>query len=218
MANIDDKQLDKMVADIASIKSVIDKNQGLFQDMLLPQHFRVFSFFMGIAVIVFSMTIFFLQIRYGSWVAAPQAAKAIVYGALVVCWIVAAFLKWSRWGRGLMKINRAYTLTRAVEQFFSFRIVHVYMPLVGIGLILSFYLYHNNLAYYIICAISILMGLIYNFLGSFAGSRQWLVGGYWLMLSGLCLLLLDPIPAPIAVAMSPGCGLLAFAFVSDREN
>jgi hypothetical protein len=217
MATIDDKQIDKMMADIASIKAVIDKNQGLFRDMLLPQHFRVFSLYVGIALTVFSVVFYVLQIHYHTWGAVPQPIKTIFYSALAVCWALAGFLKWSLWGRGMSKINSSYSVSRAMEQFFSFRLVHIYLPLVAIGFILGFYFFHNNMAYYIIPVIAIPCGLMYNLFGTVVGSRQWLVGGYWFLISGVCLLLISHIPGPIAVAISLGGGCLAFALVPDRE-
>ena len=115
-----------------------------------------------------------------------------------------------------MKIDRTFTLGRAIHEFFSCRIMHVYLPLAAIMTILCVRMAKAD-AYYIIPIISIGTGLTYNFIGSITEIRQWLVSGYWFLIAGIAILLADPIPATLALAVTMGCGLLLFAAVPSRE-
>jgi hypothetical protein len=72
------------------------------------------------------------------------------------------------------------------------------------------YLSIRHSAYYIIPTISITYGLFYNFLGSIIEVKQWLLTGYWLLITGLGVLVFNRIPVPIAVSITMGCGMLLF--------
>ena len=119
MAAIDHRQIETLLEDIASIKSVINKNKPLIHQFLMPRHFRFFSLIAGISVFV---------------------------------------------------------------------------PIISTG-----------------------TGLTYNFIGSITEIRQWLVSGYWFLITGMAILLVNPIPATLALAVTMGCGLLLFAAVPSRE-
>jgi len=44
---IEDKQITKLMDDIAAIKQVISENKPLLRQLLLPIHFRIISFIAG---------------------------------------------------------------------------------------------------------------------------------------------------------------------------
>lgn len=216
MVTIDNRQIENLLEDIASIKSVINKNKPLIHQILMPRHFRLFSLIAGISVLVFCFLIYFLIAHYESYATIPKNIKGIIYGLMALDWMLLVFLKYSRWGKSLMKIDRTFTLGRAIDEFFSYRIMHVYFPLAAIMFILCFRIAKVD-AYYIIPIISIGTGLLYNFIGSITEIRQWLVGGYWFLIAGIAILLADPIPATLALAVTMGCGCLLFAAVPSRE-
>ena len=216
MVNIEDQQIDKLLEDIASIKAVVNRNKAIIQQILLPSHFRLFSLVAGISVLIFSFLFYFLIEHHGSYSSIPTNIKTILFGVMILDWMLLVFLKYSRWGASLLKINRNYTLSRALEAFFSYRIIHTYLPITGVMLILCIYLANID-AYYIIPTIAIGSGLLYNFIGSITEIRQWLVSGYWFLITGIASLFLDSIPAMIALAITMGCGSLLFAIVPSRE-
>jgi len=216
MMNIDDQQIDKLLEDIASIKAVINRNRTLIQQILLPRHFRLFSLVAGISILIFSFLFYFLMEHFGNYGSIPGNVKTILFGAMILDWMLLVFLKYSRWGASLLKINRSYTLSRALEEFFSYRIIHTYLPLTGVMIILCVFLADID-AYYMIPAIAIGSGLLYNFIGSITEIRQWLVTGYWFLITGVATLFLNSIPSMIALAITMGCGCLLFAIVPSRE-
>jgi len=88
-----------------------------------------------------------------------------------------------------------------------------FIPLVILTVLISVYSATHGSAYYIVPTISIGLGLLYNFFGSMTEIRQWLISGYWFLGSGI-LSLVFPMPTPIAVSVSLGCGLLLFSVLS----
>ena len=211
MATSNDKQIDQLIEEISSIKSIINKNKSLLRQVLLPAHFRMLALFSGFSIILFSMIFYYFMNVYGGYSFIPGHIKMIIYGAIVVDWIVLAVMKYSNFMKPLLNIDDRYTIGRLLSEFFSFRIVHVYVPLIVLAICICLYLSHQNNAYYIIPTISITIGLFYNFLGSIIEVKQWLLTGYWLLVTGLIVLLLGSIPAPVAISISMGCGMLLFA-------
>ncbi|MBW1642390.1 MAG: hypothetical protein JRJ39_11190 [Deltaproteobacteria bacterium] len=211
MATSNDKQIDQLIEEISSIKSIINKNTSLLRQVLLPAHFRLLALFSGISIILFSMIFYYFMNFYGGYSFMPGHIKMIIFGAIVVDWILLAVMKYSNFMKPLLKIDGRYTLGRLMKEFFSFRIVHVYVPLIVLAIFLCVYLLKQNSAYYIIPTISITIGLFYNFLGSIIEVKQWLLTGYWFLVTGLGVLVFSSIPAPVAVSISMGCGMLLFA-------
>jgi len=208
---VDDHKIEKLLEDISAIKSVIKENKKLLRQILLPIHFRLMSLILGMSIIVFSLLFFFLIHHYGGYGSIPGRIKTIIYAAMAVDWIFLVILKYSNWLSSLTKIDQKYTLSRALNEFFSYRIIHVWSPLFFLILFLSIYLGTRNSAYYIVPTISIGAGLMYNLFGSITEIRQYLIAGYWFLVTGICPLVFNAIPATIALSVSLGCGMLLFA-------
>lgn len=210
MAESNDKQLDQLIEEISQIKSVINKNKSLLRQVLLPAHFRLLALFSGISIILFSAIFSYFIECYGSYSLIPFKLKLVIFGAIVVDILFLSIVKYINFMKPLVKINRWYTIGRLMKEFFSFRIVHVYVPLISLMIFLCVYLTKQHNAYYIIPTISITYGLFYNFLGSIIEVKQWLLAGYWLLVTGIGVIVFNFIPAPIAISITMGCGLLLF--------
>jgi hypothetical protein len=215
MATIDDQQIDKMMDDIASIKTVINQSKPVLQKILMPRHFRILSLIVGISIILFSLVFYYAIGRFGSYEAIPQNFKNSFFGLMVLDFMLLTVLKYFFWDRSLKKMDRAFDIPRAMEAFFSFRIVHVYLPLVAVMVIVCVYLSRID-AYYIIPTLAIGKGLMYNFIGSVTKIRQWLIAGYWFLISGVVLLDGDLMPATVSLAVALGIGHLLFAAIPNR--
>ena len=211
MATSNDKQIDQLIEEISSIKTVINKNKSLLRQILLPANFRLLALLTGISIILFSMIFYYFMDFYGGYSFIPGYIKLTLMAAMVVDCIFLAIIKFSNFIKSLLEIDYRYTFGRLMKEFFSFRIVHVYAPLYALAVFLCIYLSKQNSTYYIIPTISITVGLMYNFLGSILEVKQYLLVGYWLILTGVGVLLFNTIPAPVAVSISMGCGILLFA-------
>ena len=76
---------------------------------------------------------------------------------------------------------------------------------------LAIYFIYKNIPYYIVPACSIGIGLLYNFIGSLTEIRQYLILGYWFLVTGTGVLIFNGIPAPISISLTFGGGLLIFS-------
>ena len=210
-------QLEKLSEDILSIKSVINKNKPLLRQILLPVHFRLVSIILGISIILFAMLYYYFIKNYGGYSLIPRHIKGIIFIAIISDWIFIGVLKQSNWLKSLLKINSKYTLNRALSELFSYRIIHIWLPMVVLIIYLSIYFWMNGLLYYIIPTISIGYGIMMNFIGAITEIRQYLISGYWFLITGIIILVISTIPATIAISLSLGCGMLLFALPMEKD-
>ncbi|CAB1059262.1 hypothetical protein D1BOALGB6SA_4020 [Olavius sp. associated proteobacterium Delta 1] len=213
-----DEQIEKLVEDIASIKTVIMQNKPAMRQLLLPLPFRRFLLIAGLIIIVYSVLIYFLIAKFGSYAAISGIYKNIFYGLLILTWLALVFMKYSTWLRTLKKIDGQYTLRRAFKEFLTQKVIHVFLPITLVMVFLVIYLVYYDAYRFIVPAASIGSGLIYNFLGSMTDIKQYLITGYWFLITGTLIITFSAIPIPIALAVSIGCGHILLAAISHREE
>lgn len=208
MNAMDKDQLEKLIDDVSEIKLAMLKSQSQFRQLFKAKHFRLLHLLAGIAVILNSMVYFFLLQHYGSYAGIPGQTKKWVLGLLAIQWLIMGGLKWFLWKKSLNKENHKFTIAYALGQFFSFRIIHLYIPIMILSIFFCFFLTEKGLLFYIIPTVALGFGFLYNFLGCFMESKQYIVGGYWMILVGIGIIIADSISAPIAVGVSLGIGFL----------
>ncbi|MFC1884768.1 hypothetical protein ACFL2O_08350 [Thermodesulfobacteriota bacterium] len=218
MDTVKNQQLEQILEEIASVKTIINQNKSVLHQILLPKHFRLLMFLVGVSVIVFSLVFYYLIQHFGSLSSIPAVAYQIIFFAEFLVLIFLIYIKYSKWGKSLAKSNGGITIDRALSSFFSFRIVNIHLPISILGVILVIYFLKNSLAYYIIPTISIVFGLQFNFLGCIAEIRHFLFSGYWYLATAIIIILFNSIPAPIALCLSLGCGSLLFALIPAAEK
>jgi hypothetical protein len=211
MDTINGGQIEKLIEDISSIKSVINKNKPLLQQVLNPAHFRLFTFLAAISVIGFAMLIYFLAQHYGSFSMIPLATRYVIFAAMAADWIFMQYLKRKIFVTTGRRIDPTFTFGRLLKEFFTYRIAHVYVPVMVLIIFLVFFFIYKSIPYYIVPAVSIGIGFLYNFIGSFTEIRQYLIIGYWFLITGLGVTILNNIPAPISLSVTIGLGLLIFS-------
>jgi hypothetical protein len=217
MDTINSGQIEKLLEDISSIKSVINKNKPLLQQVLNPAHFRLFTFLAAISVIGFAMLIYFLVQHFGNFNMIPLTARYFIFAAMAADWIFMQYLKRRIFLTTGKRIDPTFTFGRLLKEFFTYRIAHVYVPVV-------IYFIYEDIPYYIVPAVSIGVGFLYNFIGSFTEIRQYLIIGYWFLITGVAVIIFHNIPAPMSLSITIGCGLLIFSALGcfsarkDREE
>lgn len=204
-------QIDKLLEDISSIKNVITKNKPLLQQVLNPAHFRLFTLLAAISVIGFSMLIFFLMQHYGSFSSIPRTTRYVIFAAMAADFVFMQILKRRTFLKTGKRIDPTFTIGRLLKEFFTDRIAHVYVPMMVLIIYLTIYFINKNVPYYIVPAGSIGIGLLYNFIGSLTEIRQYLIVGYWFLITGMGVLIFNSIPVPISISITFGCGLLIFS-------
>ncbi len=218
-----DSQVDKLLEDISSIKATISQNRQVIRLILLPAHFRLLYLLLGLSVIGFSIAFHLLIRHYGSFEAIPVLTKQAVYTAIIMDWILLGWIKWLKLADSLSKTDKRLNVTNFIQEFFSFRIAHVYYPLWILVICMSIIFFQRSANFYVIPTVAVGLGLVHNFIGSVTQIRQWLISGYWFLATGLFLLAKGSIYVPIATSLSLGVGCLLFtvsgwAFQTSREE
>ncbi|MBU4316315.1 MAG: hypothetical protein KKF30_03475 [Proteobacteria bacterium] len=211
MDQIDNQQIDKLLNDISTIKNVLSRNRGLLQKMLLPAHFRILWYACGFGFIFFCLLFYFLIQYFGKYGDIPLLFKAVIYIAMVLYLFFMAYIKWSTLLSSAKQIDPKMTFGRVLKEFFIFRVRHIVFPIVFLYAFFIIFFICIGKAYYIIPTILMAIGLIFNFIGSITGIRQYLIAGYWFLITGILSVIFNAIPPLLVIAVSFGCGLLVFA-------
>jgi hypothetical protein len=218
MESVKEEQIEKLLEDIASIQAVIKNNRSILRQIFLTSPFRLFFLILGLTVILYSALFYFFVLYFGDFDAIPGFYKSLYYGLLFVTWLAFVLMKYITWLRTLRKIDSKYTLKRALKEVLTPKSIHILLPVTFVMIFLIIYLIFNEAYRFIVPAISIAIGLSYNFFGSITDIKPYLVVGYWLLITGTLIIAIGTIPIPIALAASIGCGHVLFAAISHKED
>lgn len=206
------EQLDQLLEDISTIKSVLRQNASILRQMLLPRHFRFISALAAIVILLDSYLYYYFSSRYGVFSNFPVGRQRLFIIAIIVSFLVVAVVKWVLWIRSLEKSGSKLSVNRVWGEIFASRIVHTYLPVIVLGVILSVYFISYSLDYYIIPTVAICLGFIYNTIGAATHIRQYLISGYWFMVTG-ALTIAGIWSGPVSISVTFGGGLLLFAVI-----
>jgi hypothetical protein len=218
MIKISTDQVDKLLGDIASIKSVLSKNKPVLKQLLLPMHFRVISFIGGAAIVVLAAVYYYLLLWHGDYDRIPERIRYLLIGVIAFLFLLVLFLKRALWVRSVQRLDKRYTFGEIVKNIYTYQFTHIWLPITLIMLFLIGYLCYVDAERLIITVVSVGIGLLYNSIGGMTRIRQYLIVGYWLIVTGLLNLVLVELSAFVFLALSPGCGLLLFAFISGESG
>ncbi len=212
------EQIEKVFEDISSIKAVIHKNKPFLRELLHPRQYRILAFLSAISIFGFS-GVFHILIRvYGDYVSVPQLGKYFLYIAIALVWALLGFLKYYRLDSSISRLDKSYSLSRVLTEFFSFRIVHVYVPMMLIMGFLIYYFVWLELFYLVVPTISVCVGIIYNFIGSITEIRRYLLCGYWYIVTGILSSLEASLPITLVLSVTMGVGMLIYALPTKEES
>lgn len=224
MKNTNNDQIEKLLEDISFIKTTINRNKPLLRQILNLAVFRWFLLMVGFSIIGFSMLIFFLTQYYGSFGAIPGTLKYLIYAAIAVDLIILQIWKGKAYSASVRQFDRNLTLGWLLKEFYSNKISLIYVSHVLLMVFLSIFFIVRHIAYFIIPTISLITALISISYGVILHIRYTLAVGYWLFITGIVTLIFSSIPAPIALSITFGCGMLILslsgfiAFKSKKED
>ena len=217
MKTIDNEQVERLLEDIASIKEVINRNKPIIQQVINLTHFRLLMLLSGISIIVFSLLFYFFMDFYGGYSAIPVSMKWILYVAIALVTIALSIMKQFIYLSSLKKIDKTLTLSWFFKEIFSNQFVHIYFSGIFLNLFLITYYITQSIPYFIIPTISIWIGLL-CIAGAMLHIKYSLVMGYWFFLTGIGLIIINTIPASIAVLISFGAGFLIMAVLGYMDQ
>ena len=222
MKPISDEQVDRLLEDITSIKEVISKNTPILHQLFNMAPFRWFMLATSLITIGFSLLFFILVQHYGSYGAIPGTLKTSIYVGLALSAVIIQIWKGLAYSASAKQINKNLTLGWAFRTFYSNKIAHVYVSHVVLMFFFSFFFIARHMAYYVIPTFSFGMALLAISFGVMLPTKYSLVTGYWFLFTGVLTILFKAnIPAPIAVILTIGCGMLIityYGFLASRMN
>ncbi len=214
MNQINEKQVEKLLGDIATIKSVIKENQPIMRQLMLPIHFRVISYISGIGIIVISLAYYFLLNQYGSYPLIPEGIRTfllVVIGVLVLTvWILKGVL----WVRSVHTVNKELSFGQMLKNLYSDQLLHTWIPTSVLMVFFVAYFNYKGTPQHIIPIVAFGVGFIYNLIGGMTRIWQYLLTGYWLIITGVLSLVFSNMSSLIWLVLSLGLGLLIFGIVS----
>ena len=77
-----ENNIEKVLEDISSIKTVINRNKPLLQRLFHPAQLRLFFLVVGLNLIVICLVLYFLIQYYGQFAAIPSPGRGLIYVAL----------------------------------------------------------------------------------------------------------------------------------------
>jgi MFS family permease len=211
MNTIDNEQVNRTLEDIASIKEVINRNTPIIQRVAIWQqfmslrNFRLLWLLFGISATFFSMLFYFLMNYYGSYGDIPFNLKLIIYIAIGIDSVFISILKLRLISNLLKKQN--LTLSWWLKEIFPKGYDHISCSVLFLFYFLIAYFIIQDIPYYIIPLLSIIYGLM-MLLPIGLNIEYSILTGYYFLVTGICLLIFNTIPASIAVSISVGAGSL----------
>ena len=218
MNSITEKQVEKLLDDIATIKSVISENQPILKILLLPGHFRVISYLCGVGIIVISLAYYAFLRQYGAYDLIPQVIRigllVVIAGLAVTAWILKGVL----WVKSVHALNKELSFGQMIKTLYAGQILHTWIPIcLLMGFTIFYSVYHDH-PRFIVPVTAFGVGLIYNMIGGMTRIWQYLLIGYWLVATGTCALVFSSISPLIWLTVSLGLGLLLFGILSNTAE
>lgn len=208
MNTFSNQDVDKLLEDIAGIKQVISRNRPVLREIFNLIQFRWFLMGSALIIIGFCVAIHLMVLQYGSFLSIPHTMRIILYVSMGLAAVILQIWKGRAYHGAVKRFDRNLTLGWAIKEFYSNQIAHVYITLVCLMYFFTAYFIIKGMAYYIIPSFSIMMGLISLCYGAMLQLRRGLLIGYWQLVTGLMVVIFPHIPAPIAVILTTGLGLL----------
>ncbi len=207
MPTINHTQVEQLLEDVRLIRSVINKNRPVLREVLNFRHFRLVMLLLGISIIGFSLLVYFLSVRFGGFQAVPALLRYAIYLAILGDAVFLQILKQRTYLKAVREIDPGLTLGWWLKELFTHRIMHLFVPMVILMIVFCAYFVLRHIPYYIIPMFSMAMGLMVN-MGVLIGIGHSLMGGYWLLITGVLAVIFPVIPGPIALCLTLGCGSL----------
>jgi hypothetical protein len=217
MAKETSQKLDQLYDEIQSIKGVIRQKKSTLHQVLHPRHLRLPMLLIGICISLFSLVYYFLMLRYEDLSTIPQETRQVYIISMFLMVVVLISLFSVFWSRSMAK-NKIKGSGDALDSIFSFRIFNLLFPVRILALYFIITFIEKDMLYFIVPTLSIVVGLQANFLGCITETRNYVIGGYWYLVTALiALIYADSIPTSLAVFFSLGCGSLLFGLLPNSK-
>ncbi len=203
-----DRQLERLAADLETVKNAVNRSASVLREVMGPVHYRGLLLYAGAATIALCLAFQLAPLPWGSFAASPAWLRSLLVAATAAAVI----------GGGVVKTLSVSHATHAVDRklgFFSFFrryygsiVVHLYLPLALILVGACAWLLATGRGFFVVGAIGLFAGILMNILGSPFRQRQYLLFGYWLLLTSAASFFVPGLPPALWFAVIFGFGCL----------
>ncbi|MCP4020763.1 MAG: hypothetical protein GY729_02875 [Desulfobacteraceae bacterium] len=204
---MNEEQIEKLLEDISSIKSVLRQNRPLVQKIFDPAPLRNLLYAYSLTFIVFPLLFYFSIQYYGGYDLIPEGIRTFLIGVSCFTLFFLAAIKW---------MNRA--LLKMAGMIFTGRFGHLIFPNLILAVFLCFILARHGQHYYMVPAFAFCQGIQLNFYGCITGIKRYFLAGYWLLITGVIAIVFTSISPMIHLALTQGIGWILLALPIKEED
>ncbi len=208
------RELERIAADIGYIKRAVEGASPVMQRAGASKGMAWLSLITGVAIIAIAAAYQALLIRFGTIAAAPAGLKIGMLVLIGVIVVLTGIYKQKTVLDTARKIDPAMTLGGIWRELYSYRLVHIYIPLTVLTAGLGIYVWQTGAIQLIVPVIAIGLGMMFNSIAALVRIPEMLTAGYWFLFSGCIALLYRDIPASYSVSYTLGLGFMLFGFAA----
>ena len=209
------KDIPKMIADIESIRSLVEKKNGMFRRLDFSLHLRLVVLLMGLLVVASCLLMHLFLRQYGTFSAIPVLFRLAFFVATGLMVVSLSFMKIANLTQGARKIDPSYKIFNMIKEFLLMPpFLHSYIVWLTVLAALTAVIISARQYHLLVPMLSFIIAFMINLLGGLLERKIYLVTGYWLLVCGLLSLIFPAVPALMATAVSIGGGFILFGIVS----
>ncbi|MDK2931095.1 MAG: hypothetical protein PWR07_1226 [Bacillota bacterium] len=210
----DGKETERIIEDLKFIKAAIAKSSGIIRWLPLSRVMRVVYLMMGLVITALCGALYLLIRRHGSFAESPAWVRIMLLSLGVTAFLFIAVYKVVGIMASARKIRSDYTLFRLLEEVYSVQSILILVRFFVAGVGVVSFLATRGFSVYIVPALAILFGLMFNALVSVFSFKELVISGDWFLATGLLVLFLEERLDPLlGLILTFGLGFIA-AFVA----
>jgi len=181
---MDDQKLEQIARDIEELKSAVRRNDPLMRAVLTTRGWGALGLGGGLGVTLFALPAHFLSRAYGSFAAIPTPLKALVWAALGLAIVGGGAWKLALIARRASEVDSNSGLGELFDSFFGATSIHVTGAMLVAILVSIAWAVWAGRPWLALPATGVVMGVWMNAIGSQTRVPEYLVAGWWSLLSG----------------------------------
>jgi len=179
------EELESLRRDIDDLKRAVKKADPFLRSVVALRSLAILSIPLGALVLAFCLACHFLVQSYSSLAAVPQAWKQAFWIALALVVVGGSAVKWLILGRRAAQIERGATVITAVKAVYSGGWLNLNLPITLCIVVVGLFSGLIGHPWYIAAEVSVFMGLICNSFAVAFDRREYLLTGWYAVISGL---------------------------------
>ncbi len=216
MVKLENSKLDRLLDDISMMKDAINKNKSILSKVLHPIYFRIVSFYATIIFTVFPIILYYIKTYFGSYYAIPTIIWTIFLTLIAINILIMSFIKIKNFKKAFHNVHENFSIKKLIYEVVAAHAIHIYIPIILIlAFLLTYFIIIKNVLF-ILPTLCFGFGLIFNIIGNITNLKQYLLMGYWFILSGIFIILLPAISFIVLIPIVFGGGFLLFALSSFK--